>query len=221
MFALSQPRGEVSQHARDSERGGLHSPRGLARSIPLTRNNRLEADPLPRTLTDIEHFMAHEAIEAQEEERIAEFTGQAAVIDEETPIMPEGGVPESQILFDGVDHTPGAVDAQSPELQGTDHVGGKDEPASPPAGQAQAARHIVEIVEDSRPAAKVAEEKAREERRAFAEAQAKKFGRSVREAGKRGQWGEESFARPKDAADRLRKSVPYKFKMKKSWWGEF
>jgi len=164
--------------------------------------------------------MSHEAIEAQEEERIAEFTGQATVIDEDTPIMPEGGVPESQLLFDAVDHTPGAVDAQSPELQGTDHVGGKDEPAVPVAGQAQAARHIVEVVEDGRTPAKVAEDQAREDRRAFAEAQAKKFGKNAREASSRGEWGENSFARPRDAADRLRKAVPYKYKVRKSWFGE-
>ena len=153
--------------------------------------------------------MAHEAIEAQEEERIAEFTGQATVVDEDTPVMPEAGVPESQILFDGVDHTPGALDAQSPEMQGTDHVGGKDEPQA----QAQAAQHIVEVVADGRSPAKLAEDKAREERRAFAEAQAKKFGKSAREAGQRGDWGSESFARPKDMADRLRRAVPYKYKV--------
>lgn len=65
------------------------------------------------------------------------------------------------------------------------------------------------------------EEIARQARKLQAFKQAEKFGKSSREASKRGDWGDEGFARPRDMADRLRKDVPFKFKVKKSWFGEF
>lgn len=69
------------------------------------------------------------------------------------------------------------------------------------------------------------EETKRQERADYARAQALKFGKSSQEARRRGEWGSGAtggFARPRDMADRLRKDVPYKFKVKKSsWFGEF
>lgn len=65
------------------------------------------------------------------------------------------------------------------------------------------------------------EESARIERATLARAQAAKFGKEAREARLRGEWIDEDFGVPRDAADRLRKAVPYKFKVRKNWWGEF
>lgn len=53
---------------------------------------------------------------------------------------------------------------------------------------------------------------AREAREAYALAQALKFGNDVREASKRGGYGETGFFRPKDTADRLRRGVPFKYR---------
>ena len=69
-----------------------------------------------------------------------------------------------------------------------------------------------------------ADELARQARADYAKAQAIKFGRASAEAKARGAWGSEEggFARPKDAADRLRANIPRKFKLKSSsWWGDF
>ena len=68
------------------------------------------------------------------------------------------------------------------------------------------------------------QERTRRERAEAARAQAAKFARDVREASARGQYagaeaggakGEQvNFGRPKDAADRLRRNVPYKYKVR-------
>lgn len=63
------------------------------------------------------------------------------------------------------------------------------------------------------------EEWARRERAGIAKAQAAKFGKDAREASRRGEWvNEELGSVPKDAADRLRTNIPYKFKIRKSWY---
>ncbi|KWU44074.1 hypothetical protein RHOSPDRAFT_18556 [Rhodotorula sp. JG-1b] len=47
---------------------------------------------------------------------------------------------------------------------------------------------------------------------------AAKFSQDAREARQRGEWGtgQADFARPKDAADRLRRNIPYKYKVRNS-----
>ena len=68
------------------------------------------------------------------------------------------------------------------------------------------------------------DEVARQARAEYAKAQAVKFGKASAEAKARGAWGSEEggFARPRDAADRLRANIPRKFKLKSSsWWGDF
>lgn len=67
MFA--QPRGAVPQHARDAERRRLCPPRGYVLAPACSCRAPLTS------LADIEHFIAHEEIEAEEEARAREFTG--------------------------------------------------------------------------------------------------------------------------------------------------
>ncbi|KAG0144625.1 hypothetical protein CROQUDRAFT_47056 [Cronartium quercuum f. sp. fusiforme G11] len=71
-------------------------------------------------------------------------------------------------------------------------------------------------------AAHAAAEAERLARSEAARAQALKYGDLRREAERRGDWGKDGlgFRRPRDQADRLRKNVPYKYKWKKSIWGE-
>jgi hypothetical protein len=72
-------------------------------------------------------------------------------------------------------------------------------------------------------AAAAAADAARAGRVAAARSQAAKFAGVKEEAGRRGEWGQDGkgFRRAKDTADRLRINVPYKYKVKKSFWGEF
>ncbi|GAA5884712.1 hypothetical protein JCM6882_005363 [Rhodosporidiobolus microsporus] len=103
--------------------------------------------------------------------------------------------------------------------QGQQPLGG----GAPGGGEPQRTRQVPY----SRSEAYLVEEKARQSRAAAARAQAEKFGKNAREAAKRGGWGEavdaagRMFASPKDAADKLRRNVPFKYKMRKSWFGEF
>lgn len=66
-------------------------------------------------------------------------------------------------------------------------------------------------------------EAARAGRVAAARSQAAKYANVKEEADRRGEWGQDGkgFRRAKDSADRLRLNVPYKYKVKKSFWGEF
>ncbi|KAL8286537.1 hypothetical protein RQP46_004554 [Phenoliferia psychrophenolica] len=134
--------------------------------------------------------MAHEKIEADEEEKVREFQGLPA--DGSTPTPPEVSTPDSP------DSPQKVLQAQTPPSTSSPQV----------------------VAEQQR---QTAEEVARQERATYARAQAAKFGKDAREASQRGEWGADgdAFKRPKDAADRLRKAIPYKYRTKKSFWGEF
>ncbi|KAK4058424.1 hypothetical protein OIO90_000582 [Microbotryomycetes sp. JL221] len=173
---------------------------------------------------DIEHFMRHEALEMEEEARIREFIGEEEA-DLEGIGLDEPDIPLEDDLI-----------AQQEELQQQAAAGGV-------TGEGKAARprfDAIAMEEQARLRAeqqqkvlarqersKVREQKIRdeeikmEERKEFAYRQAAKFSERSREANKRGEWGSDSFARPKDVTDKLRRNIPYKYKMKKSWWGEF
>lgn len=105
--------------------------------------------------------MAHEQIEAEEEERIREFQG--LPVDEELASAAHPNDPTTG-AEDSTEEGLNAVQQQQ-VLGGAGVVGGED-----------------------RSAATTAEEQARAERAAFAKAQAAKFGKDVKEAGKRGEW---------------------------------
>lgn len=62
-------------------------------------------------------------------------------------------------------------------------------------------------------------ERERERRIEAARAQADKYSTIHEEAQRRGSWS--GFKKPVDQADRLRKNVPYKYKLRKPFWGEF
>ncbi|KAM0754965.1 hypothetical protein T439DRAFT_377365 [Meredithblackwellia eburnea MCA 4105] len=152
---------------------------------------------------DIEHFMSHEKIEAEEEERVREFIEEPAPA-EPAPVHAEPDLAEGEqrVFKDPFASTP---------------VEGSPEPVATPASPSPK-------VEDAngKPPPSSSEELARQERAAFARAQAAKFSKDSREAAARGEWGSDgSMKRPKDAADRLRKAIPYKYRTKKSFWGEF
>lgn len=108
--------------------------------------------------------MAHEQIEAEEEDRVREFQGLPT--EEEDIVRPDLPTPE--------DHAAAAAnDVPHQQVLGGAGVVGGQKASSPMAGGAAGA---------------TAEETARLERAAFAKAQAAKFGKDVKEAGKRGEW---------------------------------
>jgi hypothetical protein len=67
------------------------------------------------------------------------------------------------------------------------------------------------------------EEKARMARSRAAKEQARKLNDQSRQAAERGAWGEkgEGFKKPKDNVDRLREKIPYKYRVRSSFFGEF
>lgn len=131
--------------------------------------------------------MAHEQIEAEEEERVREFQGLPVDGDEGAPPTPAAAAAAAAAV--------GGGDAgESPQRVFVDDSGAAKSPVrSPQVGDAVSA-----------------EETARQERAAYARAQAAKFSKDAREASQRGEWGADgdAFKRPKDAADRLRKAIP-------------
>lgn len=130
--------------------------------------------------------MAHEDIEAEEEKRVLEFQGLAA---EELTDDPDEIEHQRQQALYGVP-SKSLHDVDSPE---------EDEEDNTPF--------------PIKSSGLTPAEQARLERASFAKAQAEKFAKDAREARRRGEWGEggKGFGRPKDAADRMRKAIPYKF----------
>ncbi|GJN87456.1 hypothetical protein Rhopal_000405-T1 [Rhodotorula paludigena] len=221
---------------------------------------------------DIEHFMAHAAIEEEEDDKTREFTG------EDPDIAPADAAKASpdeiaQHIFNELNGLTDEVttaeeeqfvhdavadeDAHNPHAEMVRPQKKKDMPppvynpqggqrrqvyarrndpdggfsAREPASQRSGGgRGAIDEEEDDGTAAKARdpEERARRERAEFARLQAAKFSRDVREAGERGAWNADdankaqiNFARPKDAVDRLRRNIPYKYKVRTSWFGEF
>ncbi|GAA5898440.1 hypothetical protein JCM5296_000433 [Sporobolomyces johnsonii] len=174
---------------------------------------------------DIEHFMSHEQIEAEEEERVAVFTGDEPDIPADAAVTPED---VQQHIFNELNGLPDepteAERASDAELDASrPGVGGGDEKRTTRPVFMANSGSAGGKPSSAASARASAEEEARRERAEFAKLQAAKFGKDVREASKRGEWGagQGAFERPRDAADRLRKNIPYKYKVKKSWWGEF
>ncbi|GAA6002161.1 hypothetical protein JCM10207_003103 [Rhodosporidiobolus poonsookiae] len=198
---------------------------------------------------DIEHFMSHEQIEDEEDDRIRHFTGEDS--DLPAPDTPAGKrlTPQQvqQHIFNELNGI--ADEATTAEEQqfvaqveaDEDRNAAKPQVIPPPAqksmpaprfnpgggGAAGAQNPAVQVNaarQQAQAAAFAAEEKARQERASAARAQAEKFAKNRREASARGEWGSQDdmvFAKPKDEADRLRRNIPYKYKMRKSWFGEF
>ncbi|GAA6051985.1 hypothetical protein JCM3770_002997 [Rhodotorula araucariae] len=205
---------------------------------------------------DIEHFMSHEAIEEEEDERIRQFTGEDPDIDPSTHATVEelqqhifnelNGIPDEPTTDSEREFVKKAVadeNAHNPHAEMVKPRPKKDMPppifnpdavlASSVKGQVQQRQEAARRLAADRGAGKAAaaaaeQERARRERAEAARAQAAKFARDLKEAGARGAWaadenGKEqiNFGRPKDAADRLRKNIPYKYKVRSSWFGEF
>ena len=68
-----------------------------------------------------------------------------------------------------------------------------------------------------------AEEQARRARAQAAREQSKRLQDAKKEAQSRGAWGEngEGFKKPKDKVDRLRDRIPYKYRVRGSFFGDF
>ncbi|GAA5855468.1 hypothetical protein JCM8547_007844 [Rhodosporidiobolus lusitaniae] len=182
---------------------------------------------------DIEHFMAHEQIEDEEEERERHFTGEESDLPEAgtaegSKLTPEqvaqhvfnelNGIPDEAITVDEKQFVAAVEKEEDRNAAKPVMIQDKQIPVSPPRFNPSGA------VQQAKQEQYAAEEKARQERAAAARAQADKFAKNRAEASKRGAWGEDEsmiFAKPKDAADRMRSNIPYKFRLKKSWWGEF
>ncbi|GAA6022199.1 hypothetical protein JCM11491_002430 [Sporobolomyces phaffii] len=173
---------------------------------------------------DIEHFMSHEQIEAEEEEKVAVFTGDEPDIPADEKVTAEDVQQHIFNELNGLADEPSEAEKES-ERELEEHIGGGrdgqggDSSAVNAKGTAGSWKNV--YAEDERRVSP--EEQARRDRAEFAKQQAAKFGKDVKEASRRGEWGsgESAFERPRDAADRLRKNIPYKYKVKKSWWGEF
>lgn len=67
------------------------------------------------------------------------------------------------------------------------------------------------------------EEKARLERNKQSNEQSRKLKEISQKAAERGAWGDkgEGFRKPKDKIDRLREKIPYKYRVRSSFFGEF
>jgi len=167
---------------------------------------------------DIEHFMSHEQIEAEEDEKVALFTGEEPDIPTDEKVTAEEVQQHIFNELNGLSDEPSEIEKESQrELE--EHVGHGEGIAK---GGSKAKDWT--SVYPAEPSSSVsAEEQARLDRAEFAREQAAKFGKNVKEAGRRGEWGngESAFERPRDMADRLRKNIPYKYKLKQSWFGEF
>ncbi|GAA95796.1 hypothetical protein E5Q_02453 [Mixia osmundae IAM 14324] len=65
-------------------------------------------------------------------------------------------------------------------------------------------------------------ESARRLRAQAADRQIQKLASDVKEASKRGAYAADGrFGKPRDAADRMRRNIPYKYRLKSSWFGDF
>ncbi|GAA5836201.1 hypothetical protein JCM9279_002225 [Rhodotorula babjevae] len=221
---------------------------------------------------DIEHFMSHEAIEDEEDERIRQFTGEDPDIDPAAHVTPEqleqhifnelNGLADEPTTDSEKDFVKKAVEDEDKHNPHAEMVKPREPFEAPPpvynpgaaAGsdassvsgldsdeaqrrqqrqKAVRAEAVRRAQDDGRTPSKAPteQERTRRERAEAARAQAAKFARDVREASARGQYagaeaggakGEQvNFGRPKDAADRLRRNVPYKYKVRNSWFGEF
>ncbi len=177
--------------------------------------------------------MSHEAIEHEEEAREREFTG------EDPDIAPEdlGSVTPEQLqqhIFNELNGIADQVETREEAQFVQEAVRDEDkhnphaEMVSPPSSKKDMPRPVfnpngggrrsaTNIVDDGSPeTAPTPQERARRERAQFARQQAAKFSQDAREARQRGEWGtgQADFARPKDAADRLRRNIPYKYKVR-------
>lgn len=67
------------------------------------------------------------------------------------------------------------------------------------------------------------EEKLRRRRSREAQEQSRKLKEQSKQAAERGAWGDkgEGFKKPKDKVDRLREKIPYKYRVRSSFFGEF
>ncbi|GAA5903523.1 nucleobindin SSP120 [Sporobolomyces salmoneus] len=160
---------------------------------------------------DIEHFMSHEQIEAEEEEKVAVFTGEEPDIPSDERVTAEEVQQHIFNELNGLSDEPTEVEKES-QRELDEHVGAAGGGGGGGASKVEKSWTSVHAKDDE--ATISAEEQARRDRAEFARQQAAKFGKDVKEASRRGEWGtgESAFERPRDAADRLRKNIPYKYK---------
>jgi len=165
--------------------------------------------------------MSHEQIEAEEDEKVALFTGEEPDIPTDEKVTAEEVQQHIFNELNGLSDEPSEIEKESQrELE--EHVGHGEGGGGGGSAKVGSKAKGWTSVYPAEPSSSVsAEEQARLDRAEFAREQAAKFGKNVKEAGRRGEWGngESAFERPRDMADRLRKNIPYKYKLKQSWFG--
>lgn len=152
--------------------------------------------------------MSHEQIEAEEEEKVAVFTGEEPDIPTDEKVTAEEVQQHIFNELNGLSDEPTEIEKES-DRELNEHIGGH--------GGQGATKPWTSVPAEAQGTVS-AEEQARRDRAEFARQQAAKFGKDVKEASRRGEWGsgESAFERPRDAADRLRKNIPYKYKVRLS-----
>lgn len=155
---------------------------------------------------DIAHFAHHEDIEREEEDRIRKAQGLPPTdpnkpLDEQTE-QPDHDEKEAAMFERQRAQFLSEQGMQQPEQQQVFAPASDDDAADNNISQ---------------------EEKARMERSRSAQEQARKLKDQSRQAAERGAWGEggEGFKKPKDKVDRLRDRIPYKYRVRSSFFGEF
>lgn len=146
---------------------------------------------------DLEHFEHHEAIEREEEDRARKAQGLPPT-DPNIPLDDQTAQPD----HDEIEARLREKEAASGDTNGS------------------GAQQVFQAAAASQPSA---EEDARQARAKASKEQASRLKEASKEAAARGAWGEngEGFKKPKDKVDRLRDRIPYKYRVRSSFWGDF
>ncbi|GJJ13161.1 hypothetical protein Clacol_007412 [Clathrus columnatus] len=144
---------------------------------------------------DIEHFAMHEKIEADEDARERKFQG----------------IPEDQPLNSAHDHEHADTPQSKPEAPGGESLAPEMSQAPHPHDDQQvfeADEKHFPIPQRETPPEKLPPEV--------------KFQKAALEGRNKDEWGQgtEGYSRPRTAADKMRKNLPYKYKFRRSW-GDF
>lgn len=159
---------------------------------------------------DIAHFEHHEDIEREEEDKVRKAQGLPPTdpnksLDEQTE-QPDHDEKEA-MLFEKQRSANLANNGMEQQIF--------DAAAS--SGQQR------NIDKDQEEAGLSEEEKARKKRSRESQEQSRKLKEQSKKAAERGAWGDkgEGFKKPKDKIDRLRDKIPYKYRVRSSFFGEF
>ncbi|CAD6564054.1 MAG: hypothetical protein CYPHOPRED_001928 [Cyphobasidiales sp. Tagirdzhanova-0007] len=183
-------------HHYDSEGEYFLHHEELYHNTPETQTEESYSHP-----EDIAHFEHHEDIEREEEDKARKAQGLPAT-DPNLPLDDQTAQPDHDEVEARLKAKDDAAAAAADQGQEPD----QKVFASPPK------------LDDPSP-----EEEARRARAQSARDQAKRLKDQSKEAQARGAWGDngEGFKKPKDKVDRLRDRIPYKYRVRSSFFGDF